>query len=407
MEDKINIAELLKDCPQGMELDCTVFENLTFEEIDEVNSRILCNIQENNGKLGISFNKFGCYSELNQAKCVIFPKGKTTWDDFEPPCKFKDGDILSIDDTVYIYNGVENTLNHFAHVIADSKGLFAVDSSTKKYSARFATEEEKEMLFKSIEEHGYKWHPDTKCLVKLFKPNFKVGDTIRNKTDRWLGERTIKSYVEGIGYFTTINDWVRINEQDNWELVINKHIFKVNNIITNGKTTVKIISVLKDRYIVEENKDNCGILTFSTQHYWKLVPSFKVGDKIIKKNGISVPIEISSVGDEYYCYNTKNGVYLLPIKDQDDWVLVEKNKFDISILKPFETKVLVRDGLNDIWRPAIFGTYTFPQREEDLPFIVVGGSCYENCIPYEGNEHLLGTYTDCDEQYKNWKEWKE
>jgi hypothetical protein len=25
MKDKINIAELLKDCPQGMELDCTMY----------------------------------------------------------------------------------------------------------------------------------------------------------------------------------------------------------------------------------------------------------------------------------------------------------------------------------------------------------------------------------------------
>lgn len=25
MKDKINIAELLKDCPTGMELDCTIF----------------------------------------------------------------------------------------------------------------------------------------------------------------------------------------------------------------------------------------------------------------------------------------------------------------------------------------------------------------------------------------------
>lgn len=24
------------------------------------------------------------------------------------------------------------------------------------------------------------------------------------------------------------------------------------------------------------------------------------------------------------------------------------------------------------------------------------------CIPYEGNEHLLGTKEDCDEFYKNW-----
>ena len=33
MENKINIAELLKDCPQGMELDCTMFDNVVFDEV--------------------------------------------------------------------------------------------------------------------------------------------------------------------------------------------------------------------------------------------------------------------------------------------------------------------------------------------------------------------------------------
>ena len=30
MENKINIAELLKDCPEGMELDCTMFNGVFF-----------------------------------------------------------------------------------------------------------------------------------------------------------------------------------------------------------------------------------------------------------------------------------------------------------------------------------------------------------------------------------------
>jgi hypothetical protein len=27
---------------------------------------------------------------------------------------------------------------------------------------------------------------------------------------------------------------------------------------------------------------------------------------------------------------------------------------------------------------------------------------YKQCIPYEGNEHLLGTTNDCDNFYKTW-----
>lgn len=32
--EKINIAKLLKDCPNGMELDCTMFDNVTFVRVD-------------------------------------------------------------------------------------------------------------------------------------------------------------------------------------------------------------------------------------------------------------------------------------------------------------------------------------------------------------------------------------
>ena len=35
MENKINIAKLLKDCPKGMELDCTMYDNARLEQVDE------------------------------------------------------------------------------------------------------------------------------------------------------------------------------------------------------------------------------------------------------------------------------------------------------------------------------------------------------------------------------------
>jgi hypothetical protein len=33
--EKINVAELLKDCPKGMELDCTMYENVYLGEVSE------------------------------------------------------------------------------------------------------------------------------------------------------------------------------------------------------------------------------------------------------------------------------------------------------------------------------------------------------------------------------------
>ena len=42
------------------------------------------------------FCKNGCYTAHKLSKCVIFPKGKTTWEGFVPPCKFKDGDVIYV-----------------------------------------------------------------------------------------------------------------------------------------------------------------------------------------------------------------------------------------------------------------------------------------------------------------------
>lgn len=57
-------------------------------------------------------------------------------------------------------------------------------------------------------------------------------------------------------------------------------------------------------------------------------------------------------------------------------------------LKPFD-KVLVRDSDEDMWECNIFSN----KRECLYPFRCIG-SYYKQCIPYEGNEYLLGTSND-------------
>ena len=94
MENKINIAELLKDCPSGMELDCVIYQDVYFDYVGKLNV-IHCYIQHEAHKEFIIFNQYGTYNSHTKSKCVIFPKGKTTWEGFAPPCKFKDGDIVA------------------------------------------------------------------------------------------------------------------------------------------------------------------------------------------------------------------------------------------------------------------------------------------------------------------------
>lgn len=84
---------------------------------------------------------------------------------------------------------------------------------------------------------------------------------------------------------------------------------------------------------------------------------------------------------------------LFPSRDQRDW-----NKFRVTDqkpkteLKPFD-KVLVRDLDSERWRCDFF-----EKQEENEGFNVrcFRGVWYQ-CIPYEGNEHLLGTTNNPEE----------
>ena len=299
METKINIVELLKDCPQGMELDCPIYENLYFDCICEHKIYpIVCYTIDSKGeKNKTSFNWYGKHTPVDTAKCVIFPKGKTTWEGFVPPCKFKDGDIVSC--TMYpegTWIGIfkQYGVNTFeSHCSLNTSREFR-NVGLKNHSCRgihLATEEEKQQLFDAIKANGYKWDAETKTLEKLVEPKFKVGDKVRYK---------------------------------------NNH----NVIFT-------ITSLYEDYY-------GCGIANA-------------------------------------FCF-----------EDQDDYELVP-NKFDITTLVPFESRVLVRQNNSGIWGIDFFGFYN------EGYYRTTGNCIYLQCVPYEQNEHLLGKTDDCDEYYKTWE----
>lgn len=47
--------------------------------------------------------------------------------------------------------------------------------------------------------------------------------------------------------------------------------FKIGDKITNGKTHLTILKITSDKYLVEDNLGECGILYFNTQDDWKLM----------------------------------------------------------------------------------------------------------------------------------------
>jgi hypothetical protein len=227
--EKINLVELLKDCPKGMELDCAMFEDVFFDEI--TNNKIFpIRIKRIDGH-PVILTKYGGYANCPSSKCVIFPKGRTTWEGFVPPCKFKDGDIIfthanclkvGVGNTwISIFkekrNGGVATYVDYAEDRSDyysdldgDKALLCMESDILRQ--RFATEEEKEKLFKAIEDNGYKWNPETKTLEKLIEPKFKDGDIITDSlgTCIFKGEGEFEGTVN---YYCGIsNDYFRVKD---------------------------------------------------------------------------------------------------------------------------------------------------------------------------------------------------
>lgn len=86
-----------------------------------------------------------------------------------------------------------------------------------------------------------------------------------------------------------------------------------------------------------------------------------------------------------FCNYSDTECMLFPSKEQRDW-----SKFGVTDqeskhqFKPFD-KVLVRDIDENEWECSLFSHI------DEEGYYVCVGSWWMQCIPYEGNEHLLGT----------------
>ena len=398
--EKINIAELLKDCPKGMELDCILVSNpVKYNGLDD--GVYLINICTEYGTR-FCLTKEGYLYALPDSKCVIFPKGKTSWEGFHRP--FKDGDIVALDtekgaqlfifkEYIYNYDYVQ------CYMMLDCGGEIDFEIGDY-YVERFATDEEKEKLFQAIKENGYRWNTETKTLEKLIIPKFKGGDKIRSKNKKDECFYILHVDEDKHKYVLNIKGYcLEFKDQDHYELVSDTSIepkFKVGDKIrhkNNHNVVVTITNIEKDYYGCGANK----AFWFTEQNDYELIhePKFKVGDRIRKKGDKTAIFTISDIGDLcYYC----DEYVICNICYQDDYELVP-NKFDINTLKPLQP-VLVRDSNIGRWDITFYELYD--SINKIYPYRTLGGCIYKQCIPYEENEYLLGKTDDCKDFYKTW-----
>lgn len=351
---KINIAELLKDCPKGMELDCTIYDDVTFNRL-QGNEYIIINRGYNGGEVHLT--KFGQIYNSNDAKCVIFPKDKTTWEGFYRP--FKDGDILTTTaGSIFIYKKTDAYNLCAAYVALDiRKGFLPTYNSYPEECSRLATEEEKAKLFQAIKDNGYHWNDETKTFKRLFPYN--IGTKVWVKSDK---EHKYIHTIVGISHNSCGNLEYEVKED---------------------KTGV-IVHYPKDLLIPITTKE----------------PKFKVGDRV-KHISAYVSGIVVKVDNKGYCidYPKGEGLCYISFELEKDYELAP-NKFDINTLKPFD-KVLVRMD-NGFWRIGFFEK--IEKKDKRHPLVCMTYNRYSQCIPYKGNEHLLGTTDNCDDFYKTWEE---
>lgn len=202
MNENLNLAEILKDCPKGTKLwsplcgECELSMIAHGEDFPVVVLVPAIN-------RGIRFTEDGKYFK-NGGVCVLFPsREQWDWSKFQRP--FKDGDVIYVRTRrkkwVSIFkNDTENQMFTYADYNLDDNNFYGSDKEAmvlclkrEILEKRFATEEEKEKLFQAIKDNGYKWNAVTKTLEKLEVPKFDPATLkpfdrvlVRNVlTDKW------------------------------------------------------------------------------------------------------------------------------------------------------------------------------------------------------------------------------
>lgn len=274
---KIDIAKILKDCPRGMELDCTIWDSeakVFLEGVldDDFSYPIEVTVKYNNIKYTKSFTKYGAFNDLPYCKCVIFPKGKTTWEGFQRP--FVDGDIICTKTKgnhkwLSIYKELEgHYLRTYANISLDNNLCFYCNRLTSNIlcskeeisEQRLATEEEKEILFQVIKANGYKWNSETNTLEELIKPRFEVKDKIKQ-----IGSPRIYiiKAIEFDRYILNNNQFIKFADEHIYELVYDKFdintlkLFESRVLVRDCDNQIWIPTFWGGGYL----EDNCRYLT--------------------------------------------------------------------------------------------------------------------------------------------------
>lgn len=226
MNENINLCEILKDTPKETLLYSPLIGEVKLDGINDLLSFPVSVIDKKGDKY--SFTKQGTFF-LSNGECLLFPsKDQRDWSKYQK--SFVNGDMItSKAGGIALFSHTQahfecsNVVYYHCVFYPPQKFVLGLNYGIGCISdCRFATEEERNLLFQKIKEDGYKWNAETKTLEKLIVPKFKVGDKIRHKTTNKDDIYEISKVYDdsyGLDGFTWM---IYMEYQDNYELVPNK-----------------------------------------------------------------------------------------------------------------------------------------------------------------------------------------
>lgn len=340
--DKINIAEILKDKPQGTKLYTPISGDvwLVKTERDEFTDKypITVSRSEDDGVNALNTLAFTAQGQyMNTGECLLFPsKNLLDWEKFT----WERGDVLMdnygiwcmfdgwiTDDFTQFYSGYSVTID------PSNEQTFYEDKefSTKEFH-KVGANAAKDFIASLKKKYGGRFNPGTLKIEKS-RPKFKDSDII---------------YVEIKG--------------------------------RSSGTVYRTISIFKN---FSSEKTPCVYADLFLNNN-----NLSLADKF---DGYNILCDWNEITEIRLATNDeKQQLFDALVKKGKTWNADTKQVEDLPKrynFKPFE-RVLIRDYNDEEWCASFFSHYADDKKSQA---ICVNDYGVQQCIPYEGNEELVGT----------------
>ena len=200
----MNIAEILKYCPEGTKLYSTIYGEVVLRNV-YIDKKYPIEVVTCNSTI-VAFTKEGHYiKSCPNTECILFPsKDQKDWNKFRLPVKR--GDIMMETNGKYPFIATGELCGNISPKYICGIGLldkFQLGSIGMGWgwTSNFyipASEEAKKELFDKMKKVGYKWNAKTLELEEIKKPKFKPFDKVLVREDN--------SDIWACSFFSYISD---------------------------------------------------------------------------------------------------------------------------------------------------------------------------------------------------------